>query len=315
VAKTLHENAGIGTENEAAHGDIARYSVALECRQFGGFDSLVVYSPPEALPFGVIVGTLLALRAVQRCVSKNSKHMKIYCRVSLLSSVSLLSASSPALRHICSEVVTRKLCGYYNHSRLSSRVAQCQGAVVALQQLTLAFECTQCRQKLRARQQYCCVSGQVRLSLNAAAILDDGTAQAQLFAEGDVVWQLVPLQQEDRTNLADKLYECGTLALRRGTQHHIEEDDGAMAVAHELLEHAVSKAIIMRRVEVTFRPAGMPNTGFQMEVERLKLGRSKMQEMTVSSRAVLNAVSVQECNSVNKKMCSLLGDLGKCSLG
>jgi len=63
VAKTLHENAGIGTENEAAHGDIARYSVALECRQFGGFDSLVVYSPPEALPFGVIVGTLLALRA------------------------------------------------------------------------------------------------------------------------------------------------------------------------------------------------------------------------------------------------------------
>jgi len=299
------------------------YQISLECgdirypgggcnESFNG-NSIILYDDKRRsnFPKGIRPGSYLSVRGVRRFKS-NAKHVSLYCRALPLSCIRTMSAS-----HITKARFNRRgeegverilLSGLYRRESISCKALTSRVSILSLSKVSLHMECGRCLRILQPGDRRCCGPPSVKLEIHT--LLDDSTAQAQAFAEGDVAWSILRLRSDEKSNLVDKLSKVGPLSLRHGDS---PEDEGAapsMRAAQAYLKRLVSALPLPREVEASFilkqqqgddaykgqadLDKGECRTG--EEWHRFRLGRMR-HTMRVIARAGLSLVALREPRS------------------
>ncbi|XP_077862463.1 CST complex subunit CTC1-like, partial [Saccoglossus kowalevskii] len=195
-------------------------------------DRLDVYfdTTKFSYPLGLMPGSHVTFRNLERCVSRKSK---VYCRFESNSSVTV--DKFPNLRSQMQYSVDSKeavaeefdinemdnlplkyLCHYLHENCDYKSVSKIHGHITFIQYVAFRYSCSTCGDLF---QQGCCKNTKQNcdsttgvFKAKASFLIDDGTYEANVFCNGDVVAMILGLSKTQCSSIHEVVYQTGEVS-------------------------------------------------------------------------------------------------------
>ncbi|KNC49876.1 uncharacterized protein AMSG_06170 [Thecamonas trahens ATCC 50062] len=198
---------------------------------------------------------------------------RVMCKISRSGNIYLVMAATTSVvvrgwveSETCDAAVEARLepafplAQYYAVGTIMRRVVRIRGSITALSGLRLVWKCLGCGETLGipGRCAAGCVRAPSKFFLDATVFVDDGSAEATVFVDGDLVWRVLGLSRRRGQMMAAMAKRHGALIFaRQGTRLELVSKPEALADPreHELrqLARAANAPRVARQVWMAVR--------------------------------------------------------------